>query len=93
MENSNNVTSNEIKMNTTEAKTATNVSDTNIAVNATKSVSFFRNTVEVDNFYRFINENGLRREALVAVKKFCSLAIKKTKKRKRRTTKKNKVIQ
>lgn len=40
-----------------------NTTETAQPVDATKSLKVFRKSKDLEDFYRFINENGLRREA------------------------------
>jgi hypothetical protein len=42
---------------------ATKVEETEVVAEGTKSIKTFRKSKELEDFYRFINENGLRREA------------------------------
>lgn len=39
------------------------VTDESIAAGEAKTVRNFRNSTEIETFYRFIHDNGLRREA------------------------------
>lgn len=57
--------------------------EANLAIKAMKS------NIEVENFYRFIHENGLRSEAY----KLMSLVVKTPKKPKRKATKSAKKLQ
>lgn len=50
---------------------------------ANKSVKNFRNSVDIENFYRFIHENGLRRET-ISMLEFVHTSLAKPKKRGRK---------
>ena len=56
----------------------------NIAVNPVRNL---KNSPDVENFFRFIHENGLRKEAKMILGAVC-LAQKPVKKRRKRRTKK-----
>ena len=47
----------------------------------------FRNIAEIENFYRFVYENDLRREATMVLSSICDVIIEKKSKRKRRKKK------
>ena len=54
-----------------------------------KGLRNFKNSADVENFYRFVHENGLRREAKLIMSSIVSALTKKKKKktRKRRSKK------
>lgn len=58
------------------------------------AVENFKASAEVENFYRFINDNGLRREAYMMFDYlFDKISVKKKSKRKTRSPKKSKKVQ
>lgn len=62
---------------------------TNTEVTEGKGVRNFRSSADVENFYRFVHENGLRREAKLIFNTIVSQLNKSKKKvRKKRKTKK-----
>jgi len=40
---------------------------------ATTNIRTFRNSADIENFYRFVHENGLRREAAIILDKIHSV--------------------
>lgn len=58
------------------------IEDPNTAADGVKSLKTFRRSKDLEDFYRFINENGLRREARHALE-FITNRLAKPKKSKR----------
>ncbi len=59
-------------------------SELNVKNEANKVIKGFRHTPDVENFYRFVNENGLRKEAKLLLEKIYTI-IKKQKKSSRKS--------
>lgn len=61
--------------------------ETNIATDGAKNIKSFRKSKDLEDFYRFINENGLRREARHALEFIVSRLAKPKKKSRGRKAK------
>ena len=60
--------------------TKTTEVEINTTVDSTKSIKSFRKSKDLEDFYRFINENGLRREAHQALEFIVGRLVKPKKK-------------
>ncbi len=70
----------------------TNTTETETVAEGPKTPRNFRTAIDIENFYRFVNENDLRREAKIMLELLQSkvmLAVKKNKKDKKAASKKN----
>ncbi len=56
-----------------------------VSAEVSKSLRNFRNTDEVENFYRFVHEYGLRREAKLVLDHLYNNLLRKPKRRKKST--------
>jgi hypothetical protein len=64
----------------------TNITETETAAEGPKTPRNFRTAIDIENFYRFVNDNDLRREAKIMLELLQSkvmLAVKKNKKDKK----------
>lgn len=70
----------------------TNITETETVAESPKTPRNFRTAIDIENFYRFVNENDLRREAkimLELIQTKVTQAVKKNKKDKKAASKKN----
>lgn len=67
--------------NAETTKTSPNKKNQNPAIDPAKGMRNFRNISEVENFYRFIHDNGMRREAKIMMEAVVNKLKKSSKKR------------
>ncbi len=69
-----------------------NITEPEIAVEGPKTPRNFRTAIDIENFYRFVNDNDLRKEAKImldVIQAKVMIAVKKNKKDKKAASKKN----